>query len=96
MESEQTVKITIDDILPKILDRYIEAEKEITDMHNFQRESMLTCDCNIKNTFQMIPSKALVRRYGLNVYNNRGRGFVWWLMEEYFKGNLILKKDVNE
>lgn len=91
-EPEQEVKITIDDVLPKLLDRYISAEKEIKDMYNFQREAILTAPCDLKRC-DLYPSKAIVKRYNLDTHNYSTMT-VWWLMEQYFKGNLILKETV--
>lgn len=45
---------------------------------------------NLCTTTMEYPSKKLIKRYNLNPADIHG--FSWWLMEQYFEGNLILKQ----
>ena len=87
-EPEQTIQITIDDVLPKLFARYIDAEKELADMWNFIREN-----CKDYQDVNIDPPKHIRKRYGLYP-NTRHPGLAWYLLDEYFKGNITIKKDV--
>ena len=86
-DSEQIVKIALDDILPKLLERFVDAEHEKEAMKNFIRE-------NAKEVFDLrveVP-KYLRKRYGINP-DQMAPGLAWYLLDEYFKGNITIKKD---
>lgn len=54
-------------------------------MRGFMRENF-TCEMLNKQ-----PSKELIKRYNLRY--DHSEPFVWWLLENYFNGNLTEKKD---
>lgn len=86
-QPEEVIKITIDDVLPRLLERYISAENEKRSMINFIRESAK----DHHDLSKEIP-KYLRRRYGIYP-NQMAPGLAWYLLDEYFKGNVTIKKD---
>lgn len=54
--------------------------------HSYKAD--LNCDDLDRRRF---PSPKLLRKYKIKFGD--ANGFIWWLMEEYFKGNLELKND---
>lgn len=106
MASEQKVKVTIDDIIPElidsisiekikfefpksVIDRYVHAEHEWNSMNNFIREQSKNLEYA-----RIDPPKYLRKRYGLFEVQFRFIGLAWYLLDEYFKGNVTIKKDV--
>lgn len=70
-----------------VIERYTNAEHEWSAMLNFIRENAASCE--LRNCD---PPKYLRIRYGLS-YEWRSVGLAWYLLDEYFKGNLTIKKD---
>jgi hypothetical protein len=69
---------------------YRDAEKQVGDMHSYVYENWKDkhmCDP------QPFPSRHLMRRYSMS-YNRGMQPFTWYLLEQYFKGNIIIKEDV--
>lgn len=71
-----------------VIDRYTNAEHEWASMLNFIREKGAACDIRY-----MEAPKYIRKRYGLSS-EWRGVGIAWYLLDEYFKGNITIKKDV--
>lgn len=72
-----------------VIDRYTHAEHEWRSMCNFIREQSKNCG---DMTYE--PPKYLRKRYGLFDAQYRFIGLAWYLLDEYFKGNVTIKKDV--
>lgn len=71
-----------------ILNRYIMCEREHNAMHGYIWENS-GCDA-----FNKMPSKKLlVKRYGLSYENSNN--LAWYLLEQYFKGNIEIKDEKN-
>lgn len=70
-----------------VIERYINAEHEWASMLNFIREN--DKGCHIRN---IQPPKYIRIRYGLS-YEWRSIGIAWYLLDEYFKGNITIKED---
>lgn len=75
-------------ISDKIIDRYTNAEHEWRSMLAFIRENHKDCSELSKE----VP-KYLIKRYSLS-YEYRQVGLAWYLLDEYFKGNITIKEDV--
>jgi DNA-binding ferritin-like protein (Dps family) len=71
-----------------VINRYIEAEHEFRSMNAFIRENAK----DFHDASKEIP-KYLRKRYGLS-YEWRRVGLAWYLLDEYFKGNITIKEDV--
>lgn len=71
-----------------VIERYTSAEHEWSSMLSFIRENSKDCDVRHKE----VP-KYLHVRYGLS-YEWRNVGLAWFLLDEYFKGNITIKNDV--
>jgi hypothetical protein len=70
-----------------VIDRYINAEHEWRSMLAFIREN--STDCSVRH--KQAPNN-LKDRYSLsNEY--RQVGLAWYLLDEYFKGNITIKED---
>lgn len=72
----------------RVIDRYTNAEREWTSMLNFIREKSMSC-----NERHMEAPKYLRFRYGLSVEFIHV-GLAWYLLDEYFKGNITIKENV--
>lgn len=70
-----------------VIERYTNAEHEWSSMLNFIRENCHNCDERF-----MDPPKYLRIRYGLS-YEWRTVGLAWFLLDEYFKGNIQIKNE---
>lgn len=70
-----------------VIERYTNAEHEWRSMGAFIRENRATC-----NDMSMEAPKYLRIRYSLS-YEWRHMGLAWYLLDEYFKGNITIKKD---
>lgn len=85
-------KIAVWEGLEKVLDRYIDSERTLYNMGCYMKENMISIDDMHRDA-----SKVLKKRYGLMYYtgnyNERTAKFIWWLLEQYHTGNLILKED---
>lgn len=65
---------------------YIWAEREHNAMRGYIRENQSCGDMRM-----MASGKILKRRYGLDP--SLVNGLAWYLLEQYFKGNIIIKND---
>jgi hypothetical protein len=65
----------------------IRVHNEINSLTGFKRENF-SCE-----HYNLLPSSELRKRYNLNYeYSDP---LVWWLLENYFNGNLVLKEKEN-
>lgn len=71
--------------LDSFLSRMKEDSEELQNMINYCRGN--SCMYNPS----AVPSKTLMRSHG--VYQDRMTGFIWWVLEQYFKGNITIRKD---
>lgn len=71
-----------------VIERYTNAEHEWSSMLNFIRENARSCDIRHRQA-----PKELRIRYGLS-YEWRDVGLAWYLLDQYFKGNITIKEDV--
>lgn len=86
MKPEEVEKIKFE--FPKsVIERYTNAEHEWSSMLNFIRENGK--GCYLRN--QEAP-KYLRMRYGLS-QEWRSVGLAWYLLDEFFKGNVTIKDD---
>ena len=70
-----------------VIERYTNAEHEWRSMGAFIRENSKDCnDLNIK------APKYLRKRFSFS-YEWGHIGLAWYLLDEYFKGNITIKKD---
>lgn len=62
-------------------------------LHNLSSYARLVTrkaeDCRL---YRIMPSKDLIVRYGIS-YDVGYISFVWWLLEQFEKGNITIKKD---
>lgn len=72
-----------------VIERYTNAEHEWRCMSNFIREHSKDC-----RDISLDPPKYLRKRYGLFSGEYRFMGLAWYLLDEYFKGNITIKKHV--
>jgi hypothetical protein len=71
-----------------VIERYTNAEHEWRSMGAFIREHRKDC-----NDLSMEAPKYLRIRYSLS-YEWRHMGLAWYLLDEYFKGNITIKENV--
>ena len=71
--------------LDGFLSRMKEDSEQLRSMINYCRSE----SCLFDRT--AMPSKKVMRAHG--VYKDNQTGFIWWLLEQYLKGNLIKKED---
>jgi hypothetical protein len=70
-----------------IFQHYIEADREQRALRGYIWENS---DCS---DYRKMPSKKIFwKRYGLRPENING--LAWYLLEQYFKGNITIKEDV--
>lgn len=69
---------------------YTDADHEIRSMHQFIREQNRFTDYGSCDLFRLGASKQVRFRYGLNQFHV---GMAWYLLEQYFKGNITIKDD---
>lgn len=90
-------EIDIDKIkfeFPKsVIDRYTHAEHEWSSMLSFIREKVRESKDFSCHEMNMEPPKYLRIRYSLS-QEFRQVGLAWYLLDEYFKGNITIKSDV--
>lgn len=66
---------------------FVNLYKESESMFGYMRENWNVCE-----DMQKLPSKKILKRY--NIKYDQSNLFLWWLLEQYFEGNLIKKEDV--
>lgn len=68
---------------------YRDSEKELSNMCSYIYENWYE-----KHMCEPMkyPSKKIIRRYNLNRYSQNQ--FTWYLLEQYFKGNITINEDV--
>lgn len=77
----------------RVIERYTNAEHEWSSMLNFINEKVRDSKAATCQQLNMEPPKYLRIRYGLSM-EWRTVGLAWYLLDEYFKGNITIKKDV--
>lgn len=88
MEPEELEVEKIKFEFPKsVIERYTNAEHEWRSMAGFIREHSKDCSELSKET-----PKYLRIRYSLS-YEWRHMGLAWYLLDEFFKGNITIKDD---
>lgn len=86
-QSNEVIKFKIPELIRETLSDFIDAEYERRSMINFIRENSK----DAQDVHIGIP-KHIKKRYG--IYPNRMHpGLAWYLLDEYFKGNITIKKD---
>lgn len=86
-KQEEVIKFELPKVLKDVMSDFIDAEYERRSMINFIRE-------NAKDShhIRMDVPKHIRKRYG--IYPNRfAPGLAWYLLDEYFKGNITIKTD---
>lgn len=71
------------------LSYYADCEAELTGMRRYISEGIKFEEGSCSDIRRM-PSKRLRIRYGISQHSP---GLAWYLLEEYFKGNITIKKD---
>lgn len=74
----------------RVIERYTNAEHEWSSMLSFIRENSRDCTVPYRE-----PPKYLRIRYGLS-QEWAQVGLAWYLLDEYFKGNVTIKKSDDE
>ena len=89
--SEEEKKEVMEDAGKWLVWELLGDSREISDMSSDARSIIRKSeDCNL---LRITPTKDLVVKYGINI--NRGyTPFVWWLLEQFEKGNVTIKDDV--
>lgn len=89
-------EVKIEDIkfeFPKsVIERYTHAEHEWSSMLSFIREKVRESKDFSCNDMSMEAPKYIRIRYSLSM-EWRPVGLAWYLLDEYFKGNITIKKD---
>jgi hypothetical protein len=70
-----------------VIERYTNAEHEWSSMLAFIRENAASCDIRHREA-----PKYLRIRYGLS-YEWKQVGIAWYLLDQYFKGNITINED---
>lgn len=87
-QPEEVIKLELPQILRDVMADFIDSEYERRSMINFIRENLK----DVHDLHKDIP-KHIKKRYG--IYPNRNHpGLAWYLLDEYFKGNVTIKSDV--
>jgi hypothetical protein len=72
------------------LSHYTDCEAEITAMKSYIREQIAYSEHGSCSDLREYPSRQIRLRYFLNI---NCVGLAWHLLEQYFKGNITIKKD---
>lgn len=72
------------------LSYYADCESELTSMKRYISEGA-KFESGSCSDYRIMPSKRIRIRYGINELSP---GLAWYLLEQYFKGNITIKEDV--
>lgn len=86
-QPEEVIKFEVPKLIREMLADFVDSEYERRSMINFIRENSK----DVHDIGMAVP-KHIRKRYG--IYPNRmSPGLAWYLLDEYFKGNITIKKD---
>jgi hypothetical protein len=88
--SDEDKKVIIEEAGKHLVWELLDSHKELENMSSYIRLFIRKGDCSL---LRKAPSKELIIKYSIP-YNNGYTSVAWWLFEQWEKGNITIKDDV--